>query len=219
MTLVVYTCLDIRYQPQEYRAKSEIARTAHLQGRQHSIAGVWETRRCSEGRPQGCMGWGEAGHQTIACGNPCLLAPSRCASMIATKNRFLPASVHGLHPLHAQIFSPTASLARTVPGTVPGVLQRLAFWSLIAILACALGTLSVAHPAATALTVTALVSCGAWSNNREKTRLQALAATRNGESICGFARSFDLRSTDPLVIRAVYAPLQSEAATQATVFH
>ena len=32
--------------------------------------------------------------------------------MIATKNRFLPASVHGLHSLHAQIFSPTASLAR-----------------------------------------------------------------------------------------------------------
>lgn len=102
------------------------------------------------------------------------------------------------------------SPARTVPGTVPGVLQRLAFWSLIAILACALGTLSVAHPAATALSVTALVSCGAWSNNREKTRLQALAATRNGESICGFARSFDLRSTDPLVIRAVYEQLQEE---------
>lgn len=113
MTLVVYTCLDIRYQPQEYRAKSGIARTAHRQGRQHSIAGVWETRRsCSEGRPQGCMGWGEAGHQTVACGNPCLVAPSRCASMIATKNRFLPASVHGLHSLHAQILSPTASLAR-----------------------------------------------------------------------------------------------------------
>ncbi|MEQ6307164.1 hypothetical protein ABN448_08115 [Delftia acidovorans] len=111
------------------------------------------------------------------------------------------------------------SPARTVPGTVPGVLQRLAFWSLIAILACTTGAIFVAHPAATALTVTALVSCGAWLNNREKTRLQALAATRNGESICSFARSFGLRSTDPLVVRAVYAPLQSEAAPQATVFH
>jgi len=111
------------------------------------------------------------------------------------------------------------SPARTVPGTVPGVLQRVAFWSFIAILACATGTISVAHPAATALTVTALVSCGAWLNNREKTRLQALAAARNGESICGFARSFDLRSTDPLVVRAVYARLQSEAAPQPTAFH
>jgi len=109
--------------------------------------------------------------------------------------------------------------ARTVPGTVPGVLQRLAFWSLIAILACATGTISVAHPAATALTVTALVSCGAWLNNREKTRLQALAAARSGESICGFARSFDLRSTDPLVVRAVYARLQSEATPQAAALH
>jgi len=111
------------------------------------------------------------------------------------------------------------SPARTVPGTVPGVLQRLAFWSLIAILACATGTISVAHPAATALTGTALVSCGAWSNNREKNRLQARAAARNGESICGFTRSFDLRSTDPLVVRAVYAQLQTEAAPQATAFH
>jgi hypothetical protein len=93
---------------------------------------------------------------------------------------------------------------------VPGVLQRLAFWSLIAVLAFALGAISVAHPAATALTVTALVSCGAWSNNRKKTRLQALAAAHNGESICGFARSFDLRSTDPLVVRAVYEQLQEE---------
>ncbi|MBK0114962.1 MULTISPECIES: hypothetical protein [unclassified Delftia] len=56
-------------------------------------------------------------------------------------------------------------------------------------------------------------------NNREKTRLQALASARNGESICGFARSFDLRSTDPLVVRAVYARLQSEAAPQPTAFH
>lgn len=71
MTLVVYTCLDIRYQPQEYRAKSEIARTAHLQGRQHSIAGVWETRRCSEGRPQGCMGWGHRLWQSMPpCAQP-----------------------------------------------------------------------------------------------------------------------------------------------------
>ena len=111
------------------------------------------------------------------------------------------------------ILSMRRSSRRQLPSparAVPHIWQRVAFWSLIAILACAIGTISVAHPAATALTVTALVSCGAWLNNREKTRLQALAAARNGESICGFARSFDLRSTDPLVVRAVYEQLQEE---------
>jgi hypothetical protein len=35
-------------------------------------------------------------------------------------------------------------------------------------------------------------------------RLRHLAASRVGESICTFARSFDRRSVDPWVIRAVY---------------
>ena len=35
-------------------------------------------------------------------------------------------------------------------------------------------------------------------------RLRRLAASRAGESICTFARSFDRRSVDPWVIRAVY---------------
>jgi len=37
--------------------------------------------------------------------------------------------------------------------------------------------------------------------------IRALAAARRGESICGFARSFDRRVTDPVVIRAVFERL------------
>ena len=34
-----------------------------------------------------------------------------------------------------------------------------------------------------------------------------MAAARSGESICGFARSFDLRAVDPWIIRATYEAL------------
>jgi hypothetical protein len=37
--------------------------------------------------------------------------------------------------------------------------------------------------------------------------IRALAAARRGESICRFARSFNRRSTDPVVIRAVFERL------------
>jgi hypothetical protein len=39
-------------------------------------------------------------------------------------------------------------------------------------------------------------------------RLAALAADRQGESICSFARSFDYRAVDTWVIRAVFEELQ-----------
>lgn len=43
---------------------------------------------------------------------------------------------------------------------------------------------------------------------RDKRRFQRLANSRIGESICGFARSFDVRATDTWVIRAAYQDLQ-----------
>ena len=52
----------------------------------------------------------------------------------------------------------------------------------------------------------------AWSIRRERARLRAIAAARTGESICGFARSFDLRRIDPLVVRAIHERLQSALA-------
>jgi hypothetical protein len=45
---------------------------------------------------------------------------------------------------------------------------------------------------------------------KAKRKLSALAAQRAGESICSFARSFDTRTVDTWVLRAVYEQLQAE---------
>src|SRR4029077_10265041 len=50
------------------------------------------------------------------------------------------------------------------------------------------------------LTVTSVIG--------ERRRLAALAAERQGESICSFARAFDCRAVDTWVIRAVFEELQ-----------
>lgn len=49
---------------------------------------------------------------------------------------------------------------------------------------------------------------GAAVTKREKRRYEALARSRQGVSICEFARSFDLRQTDTWIIRATYQELQ-----------
>ena len=48
------------------------------------------------------------------------------------------------------------------------------------------------------------------SVQRIKIDLQTLAASRHGESLCEFARSFDCRVIDTWIIRAVYEELQEE---------
>lgn len=70
--------------------------------------------------------------------------------------------------------------------------------------------LLVQHPVAVGAVTSAFVVFGVWSKRRERLRLIALVANRSGESICGFARSFDARGVDPLVIRSVYEQLQDE---------
>jgi hypothetical protein len=45
---------------------------------------------------------------------------------------------------------------------------------------------------------------------RQRMRLARIAASREGECICQFARSFDRRSVDTWVIRAIYETLQRE---------
>jgi len=40
-------------------------------------------------------------------------------------------------------------------------------------------------------------------------RARCIAAERDGESICGFARSFDRRAVDPWIIRAAYEELST----------
>lgn len=50
----------------------------------------------------------------------------------------------------------------------------------------------------------------AWVvNKRTKRRLERLAGSRNSESICEFARSFDTRATDTWIIRAAHQELQA----------
>lgn len=59
----------------------------------------------------------------------------------------------------------------------------------------------------------AMACCAVWCHGaavtkREKRRYEALARSREGVSICQFARSFDLRQTDTWIIRATYQELQ-----------
>jgi len=50
----------------------------------------------------------------------------------------------------------------------------------------------------------------AWVvNKRTKRRFELLARSRNGDSICEFARSFDTRATDTWIIRAAHQELQA----------
>lgn len=51
----------------------------------------------------------------------------------------------------------------------------------------------------------------------DRLRLRRLARQRAGDSICTFARSFDRRTTDPWIIRAVYEELQTYFAGELPV--
>lgn len=68
----------------------------------------------------------------------------------------------------------------------------------------------IQHPLVVSAVALAFVVISRWLWKREKARLIALLASRSGESICGFARSFDTRGVDPLVIRSVYEEIQHE---------
>lgn len=49
-----------------------------------------------------------------------------------------------------------------------------------------------------------------YSGVRHSRRIALLVASRSGESICGFARSFSRRSIDTLLLRAVYESVQQQ---------
>ena len=62
--------------------------------------------------------------------------------------------------------------------------------------------------------LTAAIVCSvlgyAWVINKStKRRFELLARSRNGDSICEFARSFDTRATDTWIIRAAHQELQA----------
>lgn len=96
------------------------------------------------------------------------------------------------------------------PIATPGASERLVFASIAALLAYTAYPLLSEAPLAT---VSLAVMLGVWlriSTQKRRARLLALADSRSGESICEFARSFDTRSVDTWVIRAVYEGLQEQ---------
>lgn len=69
----------------------------------------------------------------------------------------------------------------------------------------------------------AMACCAVWChgavvNKREKRRYEALARSRQGVSICEFARSFDTRQTDTWIMRATYQELQQWLQPYVTAF-
>lgn len=65
----------------------------------------------------------------------------------------------------------------------------------------------------------AVLTFGGWILSRIDTRRKlALASARLGEPLCVFARSMDLRSVDPWVVRAAFEELQPYFPEQARPF-
>lgn len=91
----------------------------------------------------------------------------------------------------------------------------LAGWLFAGVATAAFAYLAFAEWTAVVVLLAVLV-CGflfaSKTAKREEAQLRALAASREGESICEFAREFDLRAVDKWVVRAVYEQLQKQLA-------
>lgn len=89
----------------------------------------------------------------------------------------------------------------------------LAAWAFFLVFGVSVAYVVAAAPAAAA--VVAVVLCVGFLlanrvTKRQTKTLRALAATRQGESICEFAREFDTRAIDTWIIRAVYEQVQRQ---------
>jgi hypothetical protein len=86
-------------------------------------------------------------------------------------------------------------------------------WIVMAALACAFIYIVASEPKAVSV-VLALLFFGFLvsrrAERRVEERLREVAAAREGESICEFARAFDPKVVDTWVIRAVYEQLQKQ---------
>jgi hypothetical protein len=88
-----------------------------------------------------------------------------------------------------------------------------AAWFFLAVLATGLAYAAVSSPAVAAVVL--LLLCATFFfvrtvTKREEESLRNLAAERNGESICEFARAFDTRAVDTWIARAVYEQVQGQ---------
>jgi hypothetical protein len=85
---------------------------------------------------------------------------------------------------------------------------RIAAWMFLGVMASCLVYFFWNYPIGTTIVVLGFVLLVVVERYRGRKRLAALAASRTGESICEFARSFDGHSVDTWVVRAVYEQLQ-----------
>lgn len=65
------------------------------------------------------------------------------------------------------------------------------------------------YPTRTTLVLTAFALVSLLGSYDRRRRIKRLAHAREGHTICHFSRSFDLRTTDPWIVRAVYEQLQT----------
>ena len=91
-------------------------------------------------------------------------------------------------------------------------------WLFLACLAAGLISLIYYHPIPI-VGFLVFVTVGGWVASRIDTRRKlALASSRPGDPLCVFARSMDLRSVDPWVVRAAFEELQPYFPQQARPF-
>ncbi len=93
----------------------------------------------------------------------------------------------------------------------PGLLG----WGFVAALASAFAYIVFAEPEAIAVVLAILVAAYLVSRpgcKRAEEQLRKLAAAREGQSICEFARDFDLKAVDSWIVRAVYEQVQQQLA-------
>jgi len=88
-----------------------------------------------------------------------------------------------------------------------------AAWILLAAVGAGLAYAVASAPVGA--TAALLLLCGAfvWGHRvgkRREEQLRRLAATREGQSICEFARDFEIRTVDTWIIRAVYEQVQRQ---------
>ena len=112
--------------------------------------------------------------------------------------------------------------SRRVPLALPqqeaGRWKAAAGWIAAAVILGGACVVLVQHPVAVGVAALVLAVVGVHVTKREKVRLRELLGTRCGESICEFARSFDAREIDPLIIRSVYEQLQDELSCYCAAF-
>lgn len=102
--------------------------------------------------------------------------------------------------------------SRHMPKYVAGKFGRI-YWVYLAVIVASFISCLISKPVGTAIFV--LLFCGLFlvvrkETRRDKEHLRRLARKREGESICEFARDFDLRQIDTWIVRAVYEQLQRQ---------